>query len=80
MSVSFVEVLEPAKKLQPRDRARLAIELIASLDGRADTDAEKAWATEIRRRAAEARKDPSVLVDWAEAKLELRKAVGSARR
>ncbi len=37
--------------LPTQDRARVAAALIASLDEAEDADAERAWATEIERRA-----------------------------
>ena len=37
-------------RLEPDARAELAAELLASLDGPADADAEAAWAAEIDRR------------------------------
>ena len=42
-----------AKTLSAEDRARLAEELIESLDEEGDPDAEAAWDREIERRAAE---------------------------
>jgi putative addiction module component (TIGR02574 family) len=43
-------VLANALRLGPDERAELAAELLASLDGPADSDAEAAWALEIKRR------------------------------
>ena len=43
-------VLADALRLAPEARAELAAELLASLDGPADADAEAAWNTEITRR------------------------------
>jgi putative addiction module component (TIGR02574 family) len=42
-----------ALKLSRRDRARLALRLISSLEHRADLDVEKVWLQEARRRLAE---------------------------
>ncbi len=39
--------------LPPEERARLALELLRSLDGEVDEDAAEAWDLEIERRAAE---------------------------
>jgi len=44
--------LASALKLRPDERAELAAELLASLDGPADPDAEAAWELEISRRVA----------------------------
>lgn len=48
------DVLHEALGLCAEDRAELTAELLASLDGPAETDAEAAWVEEIRRRAARA--------------------------
>jgi len=44
-----------ALKLSPRERARLAERLIASLDNEADADAEAVWVREAERRLDELR-------------------------
>ena len=49
--VSRTEVLRDALELSADDRAELAADLLASLDGPADKDASTAWTDEIRRRA-----------------------------
>jgi putative addiction module component (TIGR02574 family) len=43
-------VLADALRLGPTERAELAAEVLASLDGPADVDAESAWEEEVRRR------------------------------
>src|SRR5262245_14602464 len=45
-------VLANALRLSESERAELAAEVLASLDGPADADAEAAWEREIRRRIA----------------------------
>ena len=72
------KLLEDALKLALSERAELAAELLASLDGAADADAEVAWATEIERRADRARSgaDPGRL--WPEARDRIRN--GLAKR
>jgi hypothetical protein len=45
------KLLEDALKLSLSERAELAAELLASLDGARDEDAAAAWAAEIDRRA-----------------------------
>ncbi|MCP3142490.1 addiction module protein [Pyxidicoccus xibeiensis] len=49
------ELLTDALRLPSRDRARLAHELLLSLEGRDadDADAQSEWATELERRAQE---------------------------
>lgn len=46
-------ILADALALEPQERAEIAAELMASLDGPADSDAEAAWEAEIRRRMDE---------------------------
>ena len=50
MTKATEAVLANALRLGPDERAELAAELLASLDGPADPDAEAAWAVEIKRR------------------------------
>jgi putative addiction module component (TIGR02574 family) len=50
MSKVVPSVLADALRLEPDARAELAAELLASLDGPADADAETAWSEEIDRR------------------------------
>ncbi|MBI4864624.1 MAG: addiction module protein [Candidatus Riflebacteria bacterium] len=45
------ELLKAAMELAPGDRAELAVEIIASIDGMPDADADAAWAIELERRA-----------------------------
>ena len=75
MSKVGQRVLDEALQLDLSERAELAVELIASLDGASDSDAEAAWATEIERRAVRARsgEDPGRL--WAEARDEAKAAL-----
>jgi hypothetical protein len=56
-------LVESALQLQANDRAKLAAELLASLDEREEGVAE-AWASEIQRRAADALSDPGDEEDW----------------
>ena len=48
--VSRTDVLHDALELSADDRAELAEELLASLDGPPDANAPEAWRDEIRRR------------------------------
>jgi putative addiction module component (TIGR02574 family) len=47
------DVLSEILRLPPEQRARIALELIRSLDGQPDADAAAAWDAEIERRGAE---------------------------
>ena len=59
-------------QLSSQERADLAAELLASLDGQADEDAGQAWAEEIERRARRALADPDGGLDWDTVREELR--------
>ena len=63
MTTTAQKLLEDALTLAPNDRAELAAQLLASLDD-AEADVEKAWAAEIARRAAGARRNPNDDEDW----------------
>ena len=47
------DILADILRLPAEERARLALELIRSLDGEPDGDATQAWEVEIERRGAE---------------------------
>jgi putative addiction module component (TIGR02574 family) len=51
MAARASDVLHEALGLLPEERAELAAELLASLDGPPDADAETAWRDEIEKRA-----------------------------
>lgn len=53
MSTLVEELSSRAKALSAEDRARLAEELLDSLHGESDADADAAWDREIERRVAQ---------------------------
>jgi hypothetical protein len=57
------KLFEQALTLGASDRAELAAQLLATLEDR-EADVESAWAVEIERRAAEARRNPDDDEDW----------------
>ena len=59
-------VLADALRLAPEARAELAAELLASLDGPADADAEAAWNIEIERRIEAIESGEIELEPWEE--------------
>ena len=67
-------LLEEALQLAPNERAKIAAELLSSLDEQ-DQDVKSAWATEIGRRAADADADPEDEEDWRVALDEIRQDV-----
>jgi hypothetical protein len=67
-------VLEEALELEPRQRARLAHEIIRSLD-ESDEDAAALWRAEVGRRIDEVETGTAELEDWELAYQRLRAAV-----
>jgi putative addiction module component (TIGR02574 family) len=53
VAVAALDMLNELLRLPASDRARLALELIRSLDEEPDADAASAWDAEIERRGAE---------------------------
>jgi chorismate mutase len=74
MSDDALWVLESALQLHVDDRAKIAAELLASLEEREEGVAE-AWAAEIKRRADAAVTDPDDEDDWRAAFDEVRTSV-----
>ncbi len=50
MDIKAEQVLQSALGLDPNERAEIAASLISSLDANIDTDADVAWAEEVKRR------------------------------
>jgi putative addiction module component (TIGR02574 family) len=63
MSDETLELLTSVLSLPPAVRARFAHEILASLDDRADADAEDLWRAEIERRAEDVLAGRAELVD-----------------
>lgn len=68
MSKATRSVLADALRLEPDARAEVAAELLASLDGPAEPDAEAAWDAEIDRRVAAIESGTIRLEPWADVK------------
>ncbi len=68
MAKPVSSVLADALRLDPEARAELAAELLASLDGPADPDAESAWEVEIERRIAAIEAGTIPLEPWEQVK------------
>jgi putative addiction module component (TIGR02574 family) len=64
MTQAAAAVLAEALRLDEHARAELAAELLASLDGPADSDAEAEWAAEIERRVASIESGNAILESW----------------
>ena len=69
------DVLADALRLEPNSRAELAAELLASLDGPADPDAEAAWDAEIERRIAAIEAGTMGLEPWSDVKRRIERDV-----
>ena len=65
------DVLSSALALPVRERARIAHELIHSLDDGADADAAEAWVAELEKRAREVRSGSVKTEDWAAVRTRL---------
>ena len=75
MTKSTEAVLADALRLDPKSRAELATELLASLDGPGDPDAEAAWAAEIERRVATIEAGTAKLEPWEQVKRRIEKEI-----
>ncbi len=64
MTEEMGKLLSVALGLSVRERAEIADELIASMDGEPDADVEAAWAAEIERRARRALSGQTKGEDW----------------
>lgn len=62
-SPTLEKVRSEALNLSESERAELAHNLVASLDGPSEPDVEQAWNTEILRRLAEIDSDSATLID-----------------
>jgi putative addiction module component (TIGR02574 family) len=65
------KLLNDAMELPLPERAELAADLLASLDGEPDADVEAAWASEVERRARDAHANPDDDVAWETVRNEL---------
>jgi putative addiction module component (TIGR02574 family) len=74
MTQNADRLLEAALQLSPNERAKIAAELLSSLDAQ-DDDVKAAWAAEIMRRAADADADPDDEEDWRTALDDIRREV-----
>jgi putative addiction module component (TIGR02574 family) len=66
--MSSDELREAALTLPPSERAKLAHDLLRSLDGPADLDVDAAWVREVERRATELADGSVEPIPWDEAR------------
>ena len=75
MSTLVEELSARAKTLSTEDRARLVEELLDSLQGESDAEAESAWDREIERRVAEIESGAVKLISAEEVHAEARRLI-----
>lgn len=75
MAKAAQALLADALQLDVKTRADLAAELLASLDGPADADAEHAWAAEIERRAAGLEAGTEPVESWDDTKRRIERDI-----
>jgi putative addiction module component (TIGR02574 family) len=75
MTKAAEAVLADALRLDLEARAAVAAELLASLDGPADPDAETAWAVEIERRVAAIEAGTVKLEPWEDVKRRIAREI-----
>ena len=75
MTKAVEAVLAEALRLDLDARATVAAELLASLDGPADPDAEAAWALEIERRVTAIDAGTVKLEPWRDVKRRIEKEI-----
>lgn len=75
MTKPMTSVLADALRLDDDARAELASELLASLDGPADADADQAWDAEIERRIEAIEAGHVVLEPWDEVKRRIERDI-----
>ena len=64
-------MLGEALRLTDVERAEIALELVTSLDGPKDADAEDGWVAEIERRARRVLADPVGGKEWSAARADI---------
>jgi putative addiction module component (TIGR02574 family) len=74
------QLLAEALRLSDEERAALAGELIQSLDGDVDAEAEAAWSSEIRARLDHLDAGTARTVPWSEARRRIHAAADRAPR
>jgi putative addiction module component (TIGR02574 family) len=75
METSVDALLDSALKLPSDERARLAAELIASLDGVPEVGVEAVWDAEVQRRLERVDRGEVELLDWNAVKAEVAQAL-----
>jgi len=74
--MSTKEIIEAALKLDPIERARVAHELLDSLEAAPDEDAERLWNEELARRREKIERGEAVFHPIEELQKRVKKALG----
>jgi len=77
--MSSDEILPAALALPLQDRAKLARQILLSLDEGEEAEAASEWLTEINRRAEQVENGTASLVDWVDAHAQVRAELASRR-
>lgn len=73
-------IIANALQLPREERARVAREIIASLDGPADQDVEAAWLAEVERRLDDVERGTAEMVPWDVVRQRVAERLRAARR
>lgn len=73
-------IIDSALKLPREERARVAREIIASLDGPADQDVDAAWLAEVERRLDDVERGAAALVPWDTVRQRVTERLRAVRR
>lgn len=73
-------IIDGALQLPREERARVAREIIASLDGPADQDADAAWLAEVERRLDEVERGAAAFVPWDTVRQRVTERLRAVRR
>jgi putative addiction module component (TIGR02574 family) len=65
------DILEAALELEPAERARIAQQLLDSIDGGANGGLDAGWLEELERRARDIDEGRALFVSWTEARQEI---------
>jgi len=77
VSMTNKQIRDQALALPPEERARLAHDIIASLDAPADEGAAEEWIREVERRLKEVQEGSVKLVDWKETRARILKRLSA---
>ena len=77
--MSTKEILAAALKLKPAQRARVANQILDSLDGGANGGLDAGWIRELEQRARDIEEGRTEFVSWPEARREIENSLRRSR-